>query len=399
MSQRIPPAPTEEEVRNLLRAVIDPELGDNIVDLGMAGEITMADGIVTIGVKLTIRGCPLRAQIQKDIRSRLEVHPWVQKVKIDWGEMTADERTAVMSRARWNARENATDTAVPTGARILAIASGKGGVGKSSVTVNLAAALAAAGKTVGVLDADIWGFSIPRMLGMPDRLEAQKIDGRDKPMIMPNERRVGEGLLKVVSTGMLVEDEGTALMWRGLMLTKAVEQFLNDVQWGHLDYLVIDMPPGTGDVQMGLARMLPRTDLLIVTTPAVSAQKVAIRAADMARRSFLRVAGVIENMSAFECDHGESYALFGTGGGQALADEIGVELLGQVPIEPTVAAGGDAGQPVVLDGIGKAAEVFSRIAARIIEETPDNDDMNGCSARDEDVAVGVTVRRTPDPQA
>ena len=399
MSQRVPPAPTEEEVRNLLRAVIDPELGDNIVDLGMAGDITMADGIVTIGVKLTIRGCPLRAQIQKDIRSRLEVHPWVQKVKIDWGEMTADERTAVMSRARWNARENATDTAVPTGARILAIASGKGGVGKSSVTVNLAAALAAAGKTVGVLDADIWGFSIPRMLGMSDRLEAQKIDGRDKPMIMPNERRVGEGLLKVVSTGMLVEDEGTALMWRGLMLTKAVEQFLNDVQWGHLDYLVIDMPPGTGDVQMGLARMLPRTDLLIVTTPAVSAQKVAIRAADMARRSFLRVAGVIENMSAFECDHGESYALFGTGGGQALADEIGVELLGQVPIEPTVAAGGDAGQPVVLDGIGKAAEVFSRIAARIIEETPDNDDMNGCSARDEDVAVGVTVRRTPDPQA
>ena len=399
MSQRVTPAPTEEEVRNLLRAVIDPELGDNIVDLGMAGDITMADGIVTIGVKLTIRGCPLRAQIQKDIRSRLEVHPWVQKVKIDWGEMTADERTAVMSRARWNARENATDTAVPTGARILAIASGKGGVGKSSVTVNLAAALAAAGKTVGVLDADIWGFSIPRMLGMPDRLEAQKIDGREKPMIMPNERRVGKGLLKVVSTGMLVEDEGTALMWRGLMLTKAVEQFLNDVQWGHLDYLVIDMPPGTGDVQMGLARMLPRTDLLIVTTPAVSAQKVAIRAADMARRSFLRVAGVIENMSAFECDHGESYALFGTGGGQALADEIGVELLGQVPIEPTVAAGGDAGQPVVLDGIGKAAEVFSRIAARIIEETPDNDDMSGCSARDEDVAVGVTVRRSPDPQA
>ena len=399
MSQKTAPAPTEEEVRNLLRAVIDPELGDNIVDLGMAGDITMVDGIVTIGVKLTIRGCPLRAQIQKDIRSRLEVHPWVQKVKIDWGEMTADERTAVMSRARWNARENATDTAVPTSARVLAIASGKGGVGKSSVTVNLAAALAAAGKTVGVLDADIWGFSIPRMLGMPDRLEAQKIDGRDKPMIIPNERVVGNGVLKVVSTGMLVEDEGTALMWRGLMLTKAVEQFLNDVQWGHLDYLVIDMPPGTGDVQMGLARMLPRTDLLIVTTPAVSAQKVAIRAADMARRSFLRVAGVIENMSTFECDHGESYALFGTGGGQALADEIGVELLGQVPIEPTVAAGGDAGEPVVLAGIGKAAEVFSRIAAGIIADTPDNGDMAGCSARDEDAAVGVTVRRSPDPQA
>lgn len=393
MSDRHVPPPSEQEVRNLLRAVIDPELGDNIVDLGMAGDIRIADGTVTIGVKLTIRGCPLRAQIQKDIRSRLEVHPWVRKVKIDWGEMTAEERSAVMSRARWNARENATETAVPVGARVLAVASGKGGVGKSSVTVNLAAALAAQGMTVGVLDADIWGFSIPRMLNMPDRLQAERVDGRDKPMIIPNERRIGDGLLKVVSTGMLVDDEGTALMWRGLMLTKAVEQFLNDVNWGHLDFLLIDMPPGTGDVQMGLARMLPRTDLLIVTTPAVSAQKVAIRAADMARRSFLRVAGVIENMSAFSCEHGETYALFGEGGGRALADEIGVELLGQIPIEPAVAAGSDAGEPVVLGGTGAAAAEFSRIAAMIIAETPDATEMSGCSARTEPEAVGVTVRR------
>ena len=397
MSKRAVAAPSIEEVQNLLRAVIDPELGDNIVDLGMAGAITMADGVITIGVKLTIRGCPLRAQIQKDIRSRLEVHPWVTKVKIDWGEMTPEERTEVMSRARWNARENATDTAVPLSARVLAIASGKGGVGKSSVTVNLAAALAAAGKTVGVLDADIWGFSIPRMLGMPDRLEAATVPGHDKPMIIPNERVIGNGLLKVVSTGMLVEDEGTALMWRGLMLTKAVEQFLNDVNWGHLDYLLIDMPPGTGDVQMGLARMLPRTDLLIVTTPAVSAQKVAIRAADMARRSFLRVAGVIENMSEFTCDHGESYALFGTGGGQALADEVGVELLGQIPIEPAVAAGGDNGDPLVLTSSSEAARIFTAIAARIIADTPEVEDMAGCSARDEDVVV--TVRRSQNPQA
>ncbi|CAB4368289.1 MAG: P-loop NTPase [Actinobacteria bacterium] len=397
MSKRAVAAPSIEEVQNLLRAVIDPELGDNIVDLGMAGAITLADGVVTIGVKLTIRGCPLRAQIQKDIRSRLEVHPWVTKVKIDWGEMTPEERTDVMSRARWNARENATDTAVPLSARVLAIASGKGGVGKSSVTVNLAAALAAAGKTVGVLDADIWGFSIPRMLGMPDRLEAATVPGHDKPMIIPNERVIGKGLLKVVSTGMLVEDEGTALMWRGLMLTKAVEQFLNDVNWGHLDYLLIDMPPGTGDVQMGLARMLPRTDLLIVTTPAVSAQKVAIRAADMARRSFLRVAGVIENMSEFTCDHGDSYALFGTGGGQALADEVGVELLGQIPIEPAVAAGGDNGEPLVLTSSSEAARIFTAIAARIIADTPEVEDMAGCSARDEDVVV--TVRRSQNPQA
>jgi len=400
MSQGAVHPPTVEEVRNLLRAVIDPELGDNIVDLGMAGDITIADGVITIGVKLTIRGCPLRSQIQKDIRSRIEVHPWVQKATIDWGEMTAEERTAVMTRARWNAGQNAADTAVPPNARVLAIASGKGGVGKSSVTVNLAAALAAAGKTVGVLDADIWGFSIPRMLGMPARLEARRVEGFDKPLIIPNERRIGSGLLKVVSTGMLVENEETALMWRGLMLTKAVEQFLNDVYWGDLDFLLIDMPPGTGDVQMGLARMLPRTDFLIVTTPAVSAQKVAIRAADMARRSFLRVAGVIENMSEFTCEHGTSYPLFGTGGGQALADDLGSELLGQIPIEPAVASGGDSGEPLVLTGTSEAARVFTAIAQRIIDETITFDEMADCSARtDEANPISVIVRRSQSLQA
>jgi ATP-binding protein involved in chromosome partitioning len=188
-------------------------------------------------------------------------------------------------------------------------------------------------------------------------------------------------LLKVVSTGFLVEDEGTALMWRGLMLTKAVEQFLNDVAWGEMDYLLIDMPPGTGDVQMGLARMLPRTDMVIVTTPAISAQKVAIRAADMARRSFLRVAGVIENMSSFTCNHGEDYPLFGTGGGQALADEIGAPLLGSVPIEPAVAAGGDCGEPVSLVGTGRAAEAFREIARTIVTETVPPVKMADCSAR------------------
>lgn len=390
--------PSPDQVRDLLRAVIDPELGDNVVDLGMVGEITVApDGVVRIGFKLTIKGCPLRAQLQKDIRSRLEVHPSVTKVEIDWGEMTSEERSAVMTRARWNAREQAPDTAIPLKARVLAIASGKGGVGKSSVTVNLAAALAAQGLTVGVLDADIWGFSIPRMLGMPDRLQARAVDGRDKPMIIPNERPVEgpngqHGLLKVVSTGMLVDDEGTALMWRGLMLTKAVEQFLNDVHWGDIDYLLIDMPPGTGDVQMGLARMLPRTDLVIVTTPAVSAQKVAIRAADMARRSFLRVAGVIENMSSFECAHGEIYPLFGVGGGAALADEIGVELLGQVPIESTVAAGSDTGEPVSLHGTGRAAAVFVDIARRLHEQNVPIEEMSGCSARVEEAVVQVSLR-------
>jgi ATP-binding protein involved in chromosome partitioning len=386
--------PSVAEVTLRLKAVMDPELGDNIVDLGMAAvESISADGVVAIAMKLTIKGCPLRVQIKKDIESRLETHPGVSKVTIDWGEMTADERTAVMTRARWNAREQAPDTQIPLNTRILAIASGKGGVGKSSVTVNLAAALASVGHTVGVLDADIWGFSIPRMLGISDRLEARRIDGIEKPRMIPNERVVGKGLLKVVSTGMLVEDESTALMWRGLMLTKAVEQFLNDVHWGELDYLLIDMPPGTGDVQMGLARMLPRTDLVIVTTPSVSAQKVAIRAADMARRSFLRVAGVIENMSAFTCEHGESYPLFGEGGGQTLADEIGSVLLGQVPIEAAVANGGDTGEPIVLTSTGPAAQAFLAIAANIMNTTVPVNEMGGCTARDpEAVQVAISKR-------
>ena len=386
--------PSVAEVTLRLKAVMDPELGDNIVDLGMAAVASIsADGVVAIAMKLTIKGCPLRVQIKKDIESRLESHPGVTKVTIDWGEMTAEERTAVMTRARWNAREQAPDTQIPLNTRILAIASGKGGVGKSSVTVNLAAALASVGHTVGVLDADIWGFSIPRMLGISDRLEARRIDGIEKPRMIPNERVVGKGLLKVVSTGMLVEDESTALMWRGLMLTKAVEQFLNDVHWGELDYLLIDMPPGTGDVQMGLARMLPRTDLIIVTTPSVSAQKVAIRAADMARRSFLRVAGVIENMSAFTCEHGESYPLFGAGGGQTLADEIGAALLGQVPIEAAVANGGDIGEPIVLTSQGPAAQAFLAIAANIMNTTVPVTEMGGCTARDpEAVQVAISKR-------
>ena len=386
--------PSVAEVTLRLKAVMDPELGDNIVDLGMAAvDSISADGVVAIAMKLTIKGCPLRVQIKKDIESRLETHPGVSKVTIDWGEMTADERTAVMTRARWNAREQAPDTQIPLNTRILAIASGKGGVGKSSVTVNLAAALASVGHTVGVLDADIWGFSIPRMLGISDRLEARRIEGIEKPRMIPNERVVGKGLLKVVSTGMLVEDESTALMWRGLMLTKAVEQFLNDVHWGELDYLLIDMPPGTGDVQMGLARMLPRTDLVIVTTPSVSAQKVAIRAADMARRSFLRVAGVIENMSAFTCEHGESYPLFGEGGGQTLADEIGSVLLGQVPIEAAVANGGDTGEPIVLTSTGPAAQAFLAIAANIMNTTVPVTEMGGCTARDpEAVQVAISKR-------
>ena len=380
------PPPTEAEVTEVLGSVIDPELGADIVSLGMVPSVAIADdGLVTIEIKLTISGCPMRAEIKKEVEDRVELHPGVSKVKIIWGEMNSDERSQGMTKARWNARENAAETEVPANCKVLAIASGKGGVGKSSVTVNVAAALAATGLTVGVLDADIWGFSVPRLLGITDRMEAHAVEGSDKPKIFPNERIVGSGLLKVVSTGFLVDEE-TALMWRGLMLTKAVEQFLRDVQWGELDYLLIDMPPGTGDVQMGLARMLPSTDLIVVTTPALAAQKVAQRAADMARRSFLKVVGVIENMSAFTCDHGESYALFGSGGGEALATAIDAPLLGQIPLETSVAAGNDAGSPVAIDGTGAAADMFRSIAAQIISDiappiAADDIDMAGCSAR------------------
>jgi ATP-binding protein involved in chromosome partitioning len=377
--------PTPDEIRGLLAAVIDPELGADIVTLGMVPDVRVEpDGFVDVTVKLTIGGCPLRAQIKKDVESRVRVHPGVTAVHITWGEMNSEERSEVMLKARWNARESAPATAVPVTCRVLAIASGKGGVGKSSVTVNVAAAVAAQGFTVGVLDADIWGFSVPRLLGIDEPLEALPVEGSDKPKIIPNERSVGRGLtkgtLKVVSTGFLV-GEDTALMWRGLMLAKAVEQFLHDVHWGELDYLFIDMPPGTGDVQMGLARMLPRTDLLIVTTPALAAQKVAARAADMARRSFLRVSGVIENMSSFTCAHGETYALFGEGGGQALADQVGVPLIGRIPLEPSVSAGGDSGSPVALDGTGAAAVEFRAIARRIIDDIAPPTNMAGCSAR------------------
>ena len=391
MATSIPPAsdrsdstdaPTTDEVFAALRTVIDPELHVDIVSLGMVPGVTIDEGTVTVSVKLTIGGCPLRAEIKREIQDRVGIHPGVDEVRIDWGEMTPEERSEVMGRARRAAQESAPETAVPSSCRVIAVASGKGGVGKSSVTVNLAAGLAARGLTVGVLDADIWGFSVPRLLGMSDRMEASEVDGR--PRIIPNRRTVGEGTLEVVSTGFLVE-ESTALMWRGLMLTKAVEQFLNDVAWGDLDYLLIDMPPGTGDVQMGLARMLPRSEMLIVTTPARAAQKVAQRAADMARRSFLPVIGVVENMSAFVCDQGKSYALFGSGGGAELSDDIGAPLLASIPLEPQLAAGGDSGEPVVIDGDGPSAEVLRALVERIAEEVAparaDDIDMSGCSAR------------------
>jgi ATP-binding protein involved in chromosome partitioning len=286
-----------------------------------------------------------------------------------------------MQRARLAASRSAPATEVPATTRVIAIGSGKGGVGKSSVTANLAAALAARGLTVGVLDADIWGFSIPRMLGVQGRLAGEKAaDGTGK--IKPQEIRLGAGTLRVVSTGLLVDDEDSALMWRGLILAKALEQFLVDVKWGDLDYLLIDMPPGTGDIQMALARLLPQTEMLVVTTPAQGAQRIAARVADMARRSYLKVLGVVENMSAFVAPDGSSHAIFGSGGGERLAEMTGAPLVGSVPIEPAVSAGGDDGNPVVLSAPdSSAALALKAIAERIVTELLPPVEMAGCTAR------------------
>ncbi len=286
-----------------------------------------------------------------------------------------------MQRARLAASQQAPPTEVSATTRVIAIGSGKGGVGKSSVTANLAAALARRGLTVGVLDADIWGFSIPRMLGAQARLAGTKLpDGSGK--ILPYEREVGAGRLKIVSMGLLVDDEDTALMWRGLILAKALEQFLVDVRWGDLDYLLIDMPPGTGDIQMALARLLPQAEMLVVTTPARGAQKVAARVADMARRSYLKVLGVVENMHAFVAPDGSTHAIFGSGGGERLAELSGAPLIGVVPIDAAVSEGGDVGAPVVIAHPElPAARALTAIAGRIAEELLPPVEMAGCTAR------------------
>ena len=363
----------------MLAGVMDPELHASITDLGMVDDVTVTpDGLVVVNIALTTLGCPLRSEIKKEIQSKVRGLLGVTKVDVHYIEMTQEQRTAAMQAARWNANQNAPTTEISATTRVLAIASGKGGVGKSSVTVNLAAALAARGLRVGILDADIWGFSVPRMLGVEGRLSGD--DGKINPNTLAAPE--GGGTLSVVSMGFLVDDESTALMWRGLILTKALEQFLTDVRWGELDYLLVDMPPGTGDVQMGLARLLPQTEMLVVTTPALAAQKVATRVADMARRTYLKVVGVVENMSEFVAPDGQRFALFGSGGGTALAAEIGAPLVATVPLEPAVSEGGDAGMPVAWAAPDSpAGQAFHALAARITEELLPPVEMAGCTAR------------------
>ncbi len=360
---------TSDAVIDALRPVQDPELRRSVVDLDMVRDITVDGGTVALTVALTTPGYPLRNEIERRVMDAVTALDGVDGVTLEFTSMTDEERAAL--RKRLHGDPAATAGSQPTQGhsegrtipfadpssktRVLLIASGKGGVGKSSVTTNLSIALAQRGRSVAVVDADVWGFSIPRMLGVerPPTLIDQ--------MIVPPESHG----VRLISMGFFV-DEDQPVIWRGPMLHKALEQFLTDVYWDEPDFLVVDLPPGTGDVSISLAQYVPRAELYVVTTPQAAAQTVAQRAAFMANKVRLDLKGVIENMSWFTGDDGVRYEIFGSGGGQELADKVGVPLLGQIPLVPALREGGDSGAPItVTDPDSDAAQAFAAIAERI----------------------------------
>lgn len=339
----------------------------------MVGDVTVDDaGRARIHVSLTIVGCPLRSQIERDVKEAALSLDDVHEVELVMGVLDPAAKAALMKRARTLAQSRAPTTSIPVQTPVLMIASGKGGVGKSSITANLAVALASTGRTVGVLDADIWGFSLSRLLGI--RGDVAAIGGKMQPL----ERIIGTGKIKLLSMGLLA-DEDQALMWRGLMVQKAVAQFIEDADWSGIDYMLIDTPPGTGDIAMTLARLLPQMGQIVVTTPTIAAQRVAQRAADFARKSNIRVLGVIENMSGFTCSCGQRHAIFGEGGGRSLADELHVPLLAEIDLDVNIAQGGDDGEPAVLHESNDG--VLHSLATLIITEVAPPKGAVGCSAR------------------
>ena len=360
---------TVEDVIEALRPVEDPELHRSIVDLGMVRNVVVDLPLVRLQVALTIPGCPLKAEIQSRVTDALEQLHGVDAVDVDFTSMTDEERAALREQLHGDpaatagsqqAHGHAEGRAIPfadpaSRTRVLLIASGKGGVGKSSVTTNLAIALAQRSKRVAVVDADVWGFSIPKMLGV-DRTPVL-ID----QMIVPPEAHG----VTCISMGFFVEEE-QPVIWRGPMLHKALEQFLTDVYWDDPDYLLVDLPPGTGDISISLSQFLPRAELYVVTTPQPAAQRVAQRAGFMAGKVQLEVKGVIENMAWFTADDGTRYELFGAGGGAELAERLEVPLLGQVPLVPALREGGDVGRPIAaVDPDSEAAAAFRAIAERV----------------------------------
>src|SRR3954467_2437110 len=355
------PMPTRDQVLEALKVVIDPELHRSIVELGMVRNIEILDqGAVNVTVSLTTPGCPIKGHFQNGVTQAVRSVEGVTAVGVGFDVLSDQEKQGLQKTL--GRPQGLPEGALAQVANVVCIGSGKGGVGKSTLTVNLAAALHAEGKTVGVLDADVWGYSIPRMLGL----------GGQRPKVSPEKKILpleSQGL-KVISIGFfLKEDE--AVVWRGPMLHKALTQFLEDVAWGELDYLLIDLPPGTGDVSMTLAQLLPQATFLIVTTPQDTAQKVARRAAQMADKVNLEICGVLENMSGFTTPDGQRFPIFGEGGGQRLADELEVPLLAQVPLTMPLRAQADAGVPLVaVDPDDPAAQAIAHAARGLIALAP-----------------------------
>ena len=345
--------PTENQILEALKVVIDPELRRDIVELEMVRSIDVKDGgVVDVTVSLTTPGCPIKSHFQTAVANAVTGVEGVTRCNVGF-DVLSDTEKGVLQRKL--GRHGLPEGALAQVSNVICVGSGKGGVGKSSLTVNLAAALAAEGKRVGVLDADVWGYSIPRMLGLG--AERPKVNGERK--ILPLDAHG----LKVMSIGFFVK-ENEAVVWRGPMLHKALTQFLEDVAWGELDYLLIDLPPGTGDVSMTLAQLLPQAKFLIVTTPQAAAQTVARRSAEMADKVSLEIAGVIENMAGFTSPSGERFAIFGEGGGRLLADELDVPLLASVPLTMALREQADAGTPLVFTDPDDPAAQGVRAAAR-----------------------------------
>ncbi len=346
----------EEQVREALRNVLDPEIGKPIEDIGMLQGIEIDGGSVRVDVLITIEGCPLKDRITSDVTAALGPLEGVDHVDVRLSPMSLEQREALVQKLRGGGAPAAPESRIrfSPDTAIVAVASGKGGVGKSSVTVNVACALAGEGYRVGVLDADVWGFSVPRMMGV----FGKPVGFND--MILPLESHG----VKVISMGFFVPED-TPVIWRGPMLHKAIEQFLGDVYWGELDFLLCDLPPGTGDVSISLASFLPGASMLVVTTPQEAARTVAERAGKMAERTQLRPIGVVENMSWYACPHcGERELIFGEGGGQEAAASLRVPLLAQVPLMPALRVGGDEGVPIVLSDPDVPASIAFREAAR-----------------------------------
>jgi ATP-binding protein involved in chromosome partitioning len=336
--------PTTDQVRQVLATVKDPEIGRPITELNMVRDVRIDGPTVTVVVALTVPGCPMKERITSDVTTAVSGLSGVDAVDVQFGSMTDDERAAVARQVRsGRPTTEAGEPAIPfndlgSKTKVIAIASGKGGVGKSSITTNLAVALARDGHDVGVLDADIWGYSIPRMLGVSGRPVAFN------NLVMPLQ---GYGC-KVISIGFFIDAE-RPVIWRGPMLHRALQQFLSDVHWGDLDFLLCDLPPGTGDIAISLAQMLPSADMLVVTTPQPAAQRVALRAGQTTAQTGMKVGGVIENMATFIApDTGKEYRIFGEGGGELLARQLNSRLLGSIPIDLRLREGADTGTPLVV---------------------------------------------------